>query len=93
MGMPVIVDVRDEDVGEEPIDEVVAWLHWVDRTFSTYKDDSEICRIDRGELAPRRTPTPTFGRCSPAARSCPARRAATSTSAPALTVRSTRPGS
>jgi thiamine biosynthesis lipoprotein len=52
MGMPVIVDVRDEGVGEGPIDEVVAWLHRVDRTFSTYKDDSEICRIDRGELAP-----------------------------------------
>ena len=51
MGMPVIVDVRDEGVGERAIDEVVTWLHRVDRTFSTYKDDSEICRIDRGELA------------------------------------------
>jgi thiamine biosynthesis lipoprotein len=27
------------------------WLHSVDATFSTYKDDSEICRLDRGELA------------------------------------------
>ena len=26
------------------------WLRWVDATFSTYKDDSEISRINRGEL-------------------------------------------
>jgi thiamine biosynthesis lipoprotein len=51
MGMPVIVDVRDGSVDTAAIDAVVSWLHWVDRTFSTYKDDSEICRIDRGELA------------------------------------------
>jgi FAD:protein FMN transferase len=52
MGMPVIVDVRDDEVGERPIDEVFAWLRWVDATFSTYKEDSEISRLDRGELAP-----------------------------------------
>jgi FAD:protein FMN transferase len=28
----------------------VAWLHWVDETFSTYKPMSEVCRFDRGEL-------------------------------------------
>ena len=27
------------------------WLRWVDATFSTYKPDSEISRIGRGELA------------------------------------------
>jgi FAD:protein FMN transferase len=26
------------------------WLHAVDRRFSTYRPDSEVCRIDRGEL-------------------------------------------
>jgi FAD:protein FMN transferase len=52
MGMPVIVDVRDDEVDECAIDEVFAWLRWVDATFSTYKEDSEISRLDRGELAP-----------------------------------------
>jgi thiamine biosynthesis lipoprotein len=52
MGMPVIVDLRDEDVGEEALDEVFAWLRQVDARFSTYKPDSEICRIDRRELVP-----------------------------------------
>ncbi len=50
MGMPVVVDVRDEHVGDETIDEVFAWLREVDSRFSTFKPDSEICRIGRGEL-------------------------------------------
>jgi FAD:protein FMN transferase len=29
---------------------VFAWLRWVDATFSTYRRDSEISRLDRGEL-------------------------------------------
>jgi len=41
MGMAVSIDVRD-DVSEAGIDEVVAWLHHVDATFSTYKVDSPI---------------------------------------------------
>ncbi len=51
MGMPVIADVRDEDFDDEILDEVFAWLRWVDEVFSTYKDSSEISRINRGELA------------------------------------------
>jgi thiamine biosynthesis lipoprotein len=52
MGMPVVVDVRDEHVGDDAIDEVFDWLRLVDARFSTFKLDSEICRIDRGELSP-----------------------------------------
>jgi thiamine biosynthesis lipoprotein len=52
MGMPIVVDVRDEDVHDRQVDRMFAWLRWVDATFSTYSDDSEITRIDRGELAP-----------------------------------------
>ncbi len=51
MGMPVIVDVRDERVGVDTIDEVFGWLRLVDARFSTFDPDSEICRIDRGELS------------------------------------------
>jgi thiamine biosynthesis lipoprotein len=52
MGMPVIVDVRDEDVSEGALDPFYAWLRVVDATFSTYRADSDVCRIDRRELDP-----------------------------------------
>jgi FAD:protein FMN transferase len=44
MGMPVRVD------GDIDAARVFAWLRWVDTTFSTYRPDSEIARLDRGEL-------------------------------------------
>jgi FAD:protein FMN transferase len=47
MGMPIGVDVRDPGIDVEP---AFAWLELVDRTFSTYREDSEIRRLDRGEL-------------------------------------------
>jgi thiamine biosynthesis lipoprotein len=50
MGMPILIDVRDDGADESAIDDVFAWLRWVDSTFSTYLEDSEINRIDRGEL-------------------------------------------
>ena len=50
MGMPILVDVRENDVDEAAIDKAFTWLRWVDETFSTYIEDSEINRIDRGEL-------------------------------------------
>jgi thiamine biosynthesis lipoprotein len=51
MGMPVVLDLRDEDAGEALVAEVCAWLHRVDAVFSTYKETSEVSRLDRGELA------------------------------------------
>lgn len=51
MGMPIVVDVRDRDVDGGTIDRMFAWLRCVDETFSTYKEDSEISRLNRGELA------------------------------------------
>jgi thiamine biosynthesis lipoprotein len=50
MGLPIVVDVRD-DVDDETVERVFDWFRWVDSTFSTYKDTSEISRLDRGELA------------------------------------------
>jgi FAD:protein FMN transferase len=52
MGMPIVVDVRDERADQEPLVRLFDWLRWVDATFSTYREDSEISRIDRGELPP-----------------------------------------
>jgi len=50
MGTVFSIDVRTPGVDRSAIDEAVAWLHWVDRTFSTYQDTSEIARLGRGEL-------------------------------------------
>lgn len=51
MGMPLVLDVRDDGVDGAVLDELLDWLRWVDEVFSTYKDDSEISRLNRGELA------------------------------------------
>jgi thiamine biosynthesis lipoprotein len=49
MGLPVTIDVRDA-VAPAVVEEAFAWLRWVDATFSTYRGDSEIARLNRGEL-------------------------------------------
>jgi thiamine biosynthesis lipoprotein len=51
MGMPVTVDVIDKSVAETLIDEVFDYFKYIDDKFSTYKDDSEISRINQHELA------------------------------------------
>lgn len=50
MGMPIVLDVRDDGVDPGVLDDLFDWLRWVDAVFSTYKDDSEISRLNRGEL-------------------------------------------
>ena len=50
MGLPIVVDVRDDNDSGAALEKLFDWLRWVDETFSTYKDDSEISRINRGEL-------------------------------------------
>jgi FAD:protein FMN transferase len=51
MGMPAVVDVRDEVVDGDVLERMFEWLRFADATFSTYRDDSEISRLNRGELA------------------------------------------
>jgi thiamine biosynthesis lipoprotein len=53
MGMPIVVDLRDDGAGDEQLDLVFDWFREVDAVFSTYKDDSEISRLNRDELALR----------------------------------------
>ncbi len=50
MGMPITVEVVDDTVTEKVLDDVYAYFQYVDDTFSTYKDNSEIMRINRKEL-------------------------------------------
>jgi thiamine biosynthesis lipoprotein len=51
MGMPIVIDLRDEWADEELLDRAFEEFRSVDRRFSTHRDDSEITRINRGELA------------------------------------------
>jgi FAD:protein FMN transferase len=47
MGMPIVVAVRGGDVPDEVFD----WFRHVDETFSTFKENSEVNRIRRGDIA------------------------------------------
>ncbi len=51
MGTVFTIDVRSPGVPHRAVEEVVAWLHHVDAVFSTYRADSEVSRLGRGELA------------------------------------------
>ena len=50
MGMPITVEVVDRSVTDADIENVFAYFRAVDDTFSTYKEHSEISKINRGEL-------------------------------------------
>jgi thiamine biosynthesis lipoprotein len=46
-----ITDALPPDRLERAAQQVFDWLDEVDRRFSTYRDDSEVCRLEREELA------------------------------------------
>ncbi|WP_316959377.1 FAD:protein FMN transferase [Streptomyces sp. TRM68367] len=52
MGTVFSVDVRGGEPGavRAALDQAIAGLHRVDEVFSTYRDDSQISRLARGEL-------------------------------------------
>jgi thiamine biosynthesis lipoprotein len=50
MGMPITVEVADNGVSRDDLEAVYSYLASVDETFSTYKEASEISRLNRGEL-------------------------------------------
>jgi thiamine biosynthesis lipoprotein len=50
MGMPIVVDVRDA-CPDGLLEELFDWFREVDERFSTYKEGSEISRLNRGEIA------------------------------------------
>ncbi len=52
MGMPITLDLADEAPDATLIERVFDDFASVDATFSTYRPESEISRINRGELAP-----------------------------------------
>jgi FAD:protein FMN transferase len=53
MGTAVSIELADDRPDAELralIDDVCGWLHEVDARFSTYREDSEVSRMRRGEL-------------------------------------------
>jgi FAD:protein FMN transferase len=50
MGTVFTIDIRDPGEWAGAIADAVRWLHHVDEVFSTYRSDSDISRIQRGEL-------------------------------------------
>lgn len=51
MGTVVTFDVREPVVEARALEPVVAYLRWVEATFSVFRPGSEISRIGRGELS------------------------------------------
>lgn len=60
MGTVFSIDVRSPGIDASALADVVRWLHWVDDTFSTYQDGSQISRLGRGEIG--------IGDCAPEVR-------------------------
>lgn len=50
MGTVFSLDIREPGCDPAAVDNAIAWLHRVDDTFSTYKPDSPISRLARGEI-------------------------------------------
>jgi thiamine biosynthesis lipoprotein len=50
MGTVFSIDLRGDGVAEGALDEAIGLLHTIDATFSTYRADSVISRLGRGEL-------------------------------------------
>jgi thiamine biosynthesis lipoprotein len=50
MGTAITVEIRDRDIPRQGLERAFDWLRWVDRTFSTYDADSEISRLNTGDL-------------------------------------------
>ncbi len=55
MGTVFSFDIPAAAAGALP--QVLGWLHWVDDTFSPYREDSDVSRFGRGEL--------TLTQCAP----------------------------
>ena len=51
MGMPITVEIVDALATDELFDSAYNYFEYVDEKFSTYKENSEISKINRGELS------------------------------------------
>ncbi len=51
MGMPITVEVVDEHASQHMLEEVFSYFTRIDEQFSTYKETSEISKLNRKEIA------------------------------------------
>ena len=51
MGMPIAVAITDKKASQKDIDALFDYFQSIDERFSTYKKDSEISRLNRGEIS------------------------------------------
>ncbi len=51
MGMPVILEIIDDEIYQDIIDSVFDYFTYVDQKFSTYKEDSEISKINNKQIS------------------------------------------
>lgn len=52
MGMPVVIDIVDENSTIKDVDELFDYFEHIEQIFSPFRDTSETCRINRGEILP-----------------------------------------
>lgn len=52
MGMPITVEIIDKEATLKDIEEVFSYFDYIDHKFSPFKDDSEVSKINRGEIKP-----------------------------------------
>jgi FAD:protein FMN transferase len=52
MGMPITVEIADMLATQDDLEAAFAYFASIDAIFSTYKETSEISKINRGELLP-----------------------------------------
>ncbi len=50
MGMPITVEIVDRKASQKDIDAIFAYFQEIDNRFSTYKENSEISKLNRHEI-------------------------------------------
>lgn len=52
MGMPVIIDIVDQNSTLKDIDDLFEYFEYIEQIFSPFRENSETCRINRDEISP-----------------------------------------
>lgn len=50
MGVPIVIDIHTKEATKELFEKVFAYFRYVDKKFSTYKDESEISAINQRKM-------------------------------------------
>ncbi len=50
MAMPVVIDIADKNINVNVFKEIFDYLAYIDNTFSTYKENSEITKINNAKI-------------------------------------------